>query len=942
MAKIKLELVGDVSNLLGETDLGVDGMKKLAAQGKVTRDSLKKDFTDAGKSTKEFNTAIDSTVKALADEGKVVEAMILKFGGATKAQRAMKKELDDLAAAGKQNTKEFRDLQKVAAELKDTLDDTRGSVKKLSSDTAAFDKIAEGGRAMAAGFSVAAGASALLGNENEDLQKSIQKSQAAMSLLLGVQEVAKIATEKGGIATGFATAAQGAYATVLGLVTGELTVATVAQKTFSAAIAFSPIGAILLTITAVAAGYKLYSDKQALAKQEFEDYVKEVEAGEEMIRAALEKSNQERQNSISLLTAQKAGAKAIHDAEIDQIKNQIASNEKLLVIMKEIDTGRVRKKFNSADSGSEEEKALAEQLDANTKAMDKLELETDNLHAQLTIKNAAYHTKTIEDERAYQKALFDLQQRAAKEAEIFQTGEEKIKTEERLGLASLTQLRLQLEQQNIELGRARKLDKDQEEQFAILKDVIFKKAADDRLALYSQEQKDIDALQADGRQKELDAVDLKYTELRAKFKDNANALKQLELNQATELAAVETKFNLSNLEANKQHQLSLIDQQLRGGQSEIGFEKQKAQQKLAILIQYNSDEIAILEAQIPFLSEEAAKSARAQVDALKKGIVDAQNELSKVPKVSLAKLIFGDDPKAEENLNNLKAAISDVLKVASDANDTQIENNQKLIDSINKKISTQEDVVRREEELQKKGLANSVASEKRRLDALHKQASDAVDKQRELAKKKQAIDAVTQSISLITASAEIIASQAGGGPVGIAIAVVTIAAMFAAFAAAQVKASEAINAGGFKEGGYTGDGDPSETSTAIGKRPYKYHKKEFVMNEELTSAHRDFFEALHKGDKQGIIFGIGDLLKDTGVVLPDRELPQKLFTQKETHDRITSDENNYELKMMREELVSIKEELKQWHNEPKETVSSHGDDLISIKGNRKVITRKTK
>jgi hypothetical protein len=85
----------------------------------------------------------------------------------------------------------------------------------------------------------------------------------------------------------------------------------------------------------------------------------------------------------------------------------------------------------------------------------------------------------------------------------------------------------------------------------------------------------------------------------------------------------------------------------------------------------------------------------------------------------------------------------------------------------------------------------------------------------------------------------------GGNPVVIAANVLAILAGIGAV----VGSIRSINAdSGFKEGGYTGDGDPSSESTAIGKRPYKYHKKEFVMNEELTRKHRDLFDGLHNKD----------------------------------------------------------------------------------------------
>src|SRR5690606_36632030 len=50
------------------------------------------------------------------------------------------------------------------------------------------------------------------------------------------------------------------------------------------------------------------------------------------------------------------------------------------------------------------------------------------------------------------------------------------------------------------------------------------------------------------------------------------------------------------------------------------------------------------------------------------------------------------------------------------------------------------------------------------------------------------------------------------------------------------------------EGGYTGDGNPRDESLALGKKPYTYHKGEFVFNHEKTGKYRDIFEGIHKGN----------------------------------------------------------------------------------------------
>lgn len=86
-------------------------------------------------------------------------------------------------------------------------------------------------------------------------------------------------------------------------------------------------------------------------------------------------------------------------------------------------------------------------------------------------------------------------------------------------------------------------------------------------------------------------------------------------------------------------------------------------------------------------------------------------------------------------------------------------------------------------------------------------------------------------------------TDAGGNPVLIAANAIAIAASIAAAIAAVRSGFGDV---GFKEGGYTGDGDPNQESTAVGRRPYKYHKGEFVMDADLTADHRDLFEGIHK------------------------------------------------------------------------------------------------
>jgi hypothetical protein len=87
---------------------------------------------------------------------------------------------------------------------------------------------------LAGGFMVAEGAANLMGIQSESLEKSLQKMAAAMSLTMGLRDLANgvIALRKFGAAQ---------------------KVAAVAQRVFNAAMSANPIGAIIVAITALTA-----------------------------------------------------------------------------------------------------------------------------------------------------------------------------------------------------------------------------------------------------------------------------------------------------------------------------------------------------------------------------------------------------------------------------------------------------------------------------------------------------------------------------------------------------------------------------------------------------------------------------------------------------------------------------------------------------------------
>jgi hypothetical protein len=139
------------------------------------------------------------------------------------------------------------------------------------------------------GFAAVQGVAALLGDENEDLQKTMVKLQGAMSALAGIQAVANTLNKDSALSTtllgkanifntiqtGLATAGQYVYATAVGTSTG-------AMKLFRIALLATGVGAIIVGIIALANAMSNMGDSTDEATEK------------------LKKQNEEREKSIDL------------------------------------------------------------------------------------------------------------------------------------------------------------------------------------------------------------------------------------------------------------------------------------------------------------------------------------------------------------------------------------------------------------------------------------------------------------------------------------------------------------------------------------------------------------------------------------------------------------------------------------------------------------------
>ena len=142
-----------------------------------------------------------------------------------------------------------------AAELQDEIGDLRAEVSNLANDGRQLQGALQLGSVVTAGYGALQGAMALVGAENEDLQKTMVKLTAITSVLNGIEQI-RAGLEKESLATIFlkntytktATIVQTAYTAAVGTTTG-------AMKVLRLAMMAVPLLAIIGGIVALIANF---------------------------------------------------------------------------------------------------------------------------------------------------------------------------------------------------------------------------------------------------------------------------------------------------------------------------------------------------------------------------------------------------------------------------------------------------------------------------------------------------------------------------------------------------------------------------------------------------------------------------------------------------------------------------------------------------------------
>lgn len=304
--------------------------------------------------------------------------------------RKLKEQLAQLP----EGSEEYNKIAKQAGEVSDKLGDINTRIKNLGSDTKNIDAVVQGTQALSGAFSVATSASALLGEENKDLQETMLKVESAIGLTVGIQSIANALQKESALAIGLSTVAtkiqtgaQIAYTAVVGATTGAL-------KALRVALVSTGVGALVV-------GLGLLIAKLTEGKESTED----LEQAQKDLNDELERSKDlygEYSKNIDFVAKAETlrakiagkGQKELADIEENRIKKQQEN-------LRRENTDLENQLYNEKQSADTRKKIIAD-IYANKKRISDLsdELFLEDLENELDAVNKGKEARTKAGEEA--------------------------------------------------------------------------------------------------------------------------------------------------------------------------------------------------------------------------------------------------------------------------------------------------------------------------------------------------------------------------------------------------------------------------------------------------------------------------------------------------------------------------------------------------------------
>jgi hypothetical protein len=328
---------GAYSKTLKDLDKAVTGTSEKFKALTLAVDVAKKKLSELDPKSEEWgqlNEQIvegESVLHSFGEEVKKTETQTQSF---KTRLLELKSELQKLEEAGDGNTKKFEELSVEAAKLQDQIDKTNERIRNLASSTGNFDALLGSLRAIASGFEIGAGASALFGSENEDVERALVKLNAVMAISNGLREIQESLKAQGIIRLKAEALGQTVLATSTKLTAGAFSLmgiaveaSSVAFKVLRTAIITTGIGAIVVAIGFLVEKLSALGEETRKAKGEMESFNSTLEFQKSVLDDLIHSIDKQTKLRIQFAKESGKSDKDLVDITVEGLQTQRKASE---------------------------------------------------------------------------------------------------------------------------------------------------------------------------------------------------------------------------------------------------------------------------------------------------------------------------------------------------------------------------------------------------------------------------------------------------------------------------------------------------------------------------------------------------------------------------------------------------------------------------------------
>lgn len=473
----------------------------------MTEEIIFKVGVNTGNTAKDLDN-IDKELKSIASTSKQIKDIDKRFDD-------LNKRVESGTMTMRESTKAIKDYQTIAlqagadspvgaqaianaAKLTDELGDLKNAITNASHDGANMQAALQLGSGVAAGYGVMQGTMALLGSESEDLQKTFVKLQAVQAVLTGIEQI-RATLEKESflmmkaktIATKVQTGAEIVYAAAVGGTTGAMKILRIAMISL-------PIIAIIAGIVALISALAFFSSSSETAAEGNDRLDASLKRMNESIDASNQKLVKSGEDRLKLLESQGASEETLHKQRLQNIENEELARR--YSMKGEIESIK-HKQLALTNARNEENwelaKTIQDEIRASQGKYKALAAQHTDHNLNKKIENNNYNTDVADTEK-------DAQDKAAERWKVAnEKAKKKREDDEKLRI----------------------------ERIKLMKDLMLASIEDEEL------QKLMILQESHKRQEE---------ELIAKFGKDTELIKQLRINQAQEVSALNKEIALAN------------------------------------------------------------------------------------------------------------------------------------------------------------------------------------------------------------------------------------------------------------------------------------------------------------------------------------------------------------------------------------------------------------